>query len=101
MPDQAFQTSKYVSLEMRGMNEAEKSSPETLQSFKSSADSGLRTGVRIVPKQSAKHLRRNLENSGLEKQLDPALVECVRVKVLTWQGLECGHCGDRDDVSSQ
>ena len=28
MPDQDFRTSKYVSLEMRGMNDAEKSLPE-------------------------------------------------------------------------
>ncbi len=28
MPDQDFWTSKYVSLAMRGMNDAEKSSPE-------------------------------------------------------------------------
>ena len=28
MPDQDFRTSKYVSLEMRGMNDAEKSPPE-------------------------------------------------------------------------
>ncbi len=66
-----------------------------LKVSESRSDSCHRNGVRIAPKQSAKHLCHNLENSSLEKQIDPALVECVRFKVLTWQGLDCG-----DGVSS-
>ncbi len=41
----------------------------------------IRTGVRIAPKQSAKLLRRNLENSSPEKRISPSLAECVRHKV--------------------
>ncbi len=97
MPDQDFRTSKYVSLEMRGMNDAEKSSPEkdTSKFLKVAQIPAIAMAFRIAPKQSAKHLCRNLENNSLEKQIDPALVECVLFKVLTWQGLDC-----RYDVSS-
>ncbi len=78
------------------LNDAEKSSPEKDKFLKVAQISAIRTGVSIAPKQSAKYLRCNLENSSLEKQIDPALVECVLFKVLTWQGLERG-----DGVSSQ
>lgn len=49
---------------MRGMNDAEKSPPEKDTSkFLKVSDSCHRNGDRIAPKQSAKHLCRNLENS--------------------------------------
>jgi hypothetical protein len=54
MPDQDFWTSKYVALAMRGMNDAEKSSPRE-RHFKvseSHSDSCHSTGVCIAPKQA-------------------------------------------------
>jgi hypothetical protein len=76
-------TSEYVSLEMRGTHDAESHSPEkdTSKFLKVAQIAAIRTGVRIAPKLSAKHLRRNLENSSPEKRIDPALAECVRRKV--------------------
>ncbi len=83
---------------MCGMKNAESNSPEkdTSKFLKVAQSLAISTGVRLAQKQSAKHLRRNLENSSREKHIDLALVECVLFNVLSWQGLECG-----DGVSSQ
>ncbi len=80
---------------MLWMNDAEKSSPEkdTSKSLKVSQIPIFALALALLQNKAPNIC--NLENSSLEKQVDPALVECVRFKVLTWQGLECG-----DDVSS-
>ena len=76
-------TSQYVSLEMRGTHDAESHAPEkdTSKFLKVAQISAIRNGVRIAPKQSAKHLRRNLDHSSPEKRISPSLAACVRRKV--------------------
>ncbi len=93
-----FRTSKCVSLEMRGMNDEEKSFTRE-RHFKvseSRSESGLLHWRLHCSETKRQASSSNLGNSSLEKHIDPALVECVQFKVLSWKGLECG-----DGVSSQ
>jgi hypothetical protein len=61
-------TLQYVSIEMRGTHDADSHAPEkdTSNFLKVAQISAIGTGVRNAPKQSAKLLRRNLENSSPE-----------------------------------
>jgi hypothetical protein len=95
-----------TTLEMRGTHDATSDAPEKYQSkyLKLQQIEATRAGVRVAPKQSAKHLRRNMMYSSPQKRIGPDLarsVECVifglecrgrhiRIANLVIFGLECG-----------
>ena len=95
-------TDAYVSIEMRGTHDAESHAPEKDRSkfLKVAQIEAIRSGVRVAPKQSAKHLRRNLEHSSPNSRIDPELLSSVRRKVrkfrheLTMDSLKSGALDD-------
>jgi hypothetical protein len=70
-------------LEMRGTHDATSHAPEKDKSkfLKLQQIEAIRTGVRIAPKQSAKHLRRNLMFSSPPKRIGPDLARSVERRV--------------------
>jgi hypothetical protein len=70
-------------LEMRGTHDATSHAPEKDKSkfLKLQQIEAIRTGVRLAPKQSAKHLRRNLMFSSPPKRIGPDLARSVERRV--------------------
>jgi hypothetical protein len=68
---------------MRGSHDENSHAPEKDVSkfLKVSQIEAIRQGVRMAPKQSAKHLRRNLAHCSPNSRIDPALQLSVRRKV--------------------
>jgi hypothetical protein len=68
---------------MRGTHDATSHAPEKDKSkfLKLQQIEAIRTGVRIAPKQSAKHLRRNLMFSSPPKRIGPDLARSVERRV--------------------
>ena len=95
-------TDHYVTLEIRGTHDAESHAAEkdTSKFLKVAQIEAIRTGVRIAPGQSAKHLRRHLEHSSPTKRIAPELLPAVRRRVrkfrseLTMESLQSGAIDD-------
>ena len=75
--------SDYVILEMRGSHDenSHASDKDVSKFLKVRQIEAIRQGVRMAPKQSAKHLRRNLAHCSPNSQIDPALHLSVQRKV--------------------
>lgn len=73
----------FVTLEMRGTHDRSSHAPDKDQSkfLKLAQIDAIRQGVRMAPKQTAKHLRRNLQQCSPDKRIDPKLLPCIRRKV--------------------
>ncbi len=88
---------EYVTLEMRGTHYLSSHAPNKYNSkfLKVAQINAIRQGVRMAPKQSAKHLRRNLQQCSPNARIEPKLIESVRRKVskfraeLTSELLDC------------
>ncbi len=72
-----------TTLEMRGTHDATSHAPEKDQSkfLKVQQIEAIRAGVRVAPKQSAKHLRRNMIYSSPPKSIGPDLARSVERRV--------------------
>ena len=73
----------FVTLEMRGTHDLSSHAPDQDNSkfLKVAQINAIRQGVRMAPKQSAKHLRRNLEQCSPNARIEPKLILSVRRKV--------------------
>jgi hypothetical protein len=76
-------------LEMRGTHDVASHAPEkdNSKNFKLQQIEAILTGVRLAPKQSAKHLRRNSMYSSQPKRIGPDLARCVALRVRIFRAL--------------
>jgi hypothetical protein len=74
-------SAEYVTLETRGTHDLSSHAADNSKYLKVAQINAIRQGVRMAPKQSAKHLRRNLQQCSPNSRIEPKLIDSVRRKV--------------------